>query len=519
MLARAVAAALFLVSVWQANREICPGCEARRLAVDAPTGTVRGTLFVPPGRADPLPLVLVAHGYLASVRFMLVPWAADITALGAAALFIDRPGHGDSDGQLWPRPPPVEVRDPDELAPDLAAAISYARRLGPRIDPARVALLGHSDGGTAVLLAASTDWDVRATVAISPAAAPYELLNHIAPRDLLIIFGSGDSIVPPALRALLIRAATRGDLDGPGRSGAHADASARELLILPGHGHVSALFAAGARVATLEWLRDSLSLSGRVQLSSLRIGWIIVGLLALQWLLWRPGRAAIDSRRSARAGDGVAIIRSWMIAVGAWTGGLLLAPTLPAMSRWLPGQETASVVAVALGLASLLAVAALLLASLERVAGSQDGDGDRSPFQDGLGKAVVWSVVLLAGIHILCWNVAAPPTDLQRLALWGFYGLASMPLFWLLDRVLLATHATGWGRAIALLACSLSLAISAPLLAARMAVVPLYLLAATVGVQALSLAGGRARAWGGAGRAAFGAIVFGRLIATTCPLY
>jgi dienelactone hydrolase len=489
------------------------------MAVDAPTGTVRGTLFVPPGRADPLPLVLVAHGYLASGRFMLVPWAADITALGAAALFIDRPGHGDSGGQLWPRPPPVEVRDPDELAPDLAAAISYARRLGPRIDPARVALLGHSDGGTAVLLAASADWDVRATVAISPAAAPYEVLNHIAPRDLLIIFGSGDWIVPPALRTLLIRAATRGHLDGPGRSGAHADASARELLIVPDHGHVSTLFAAGARAASLEWLRDSLSLSARVQLSSLRIGWIMLGLLTFQWLLWWPGRAAIDSRRSARARDGVAIIRSWIIPAGAWTGGLLLAPTLPAMSRWLPGQETASVAAVALGLSLLLAFGAVLLASLDRLAGSQVGCGDRSPSRGGLARAAAWSGVLLAGIHILCWNVAAPPTDHQRLALWGFFGLASMPLFWLLDRLLMATHATAVGRAAGLLACGLSLIVSAPLMAARMAVVPIYLLAATIGVQALAVAGGRSGSWGSLGRAAFGAIVFGRLIATTCPLY
>lgn len=519
-LVRTTAAAIFAVAVWRANSSVCPDCAIRDVAVPTSGGTVRGTLYMPAGVDAAVPVVLVSHGYLASRRFLTIPWAADITRLGAAALLIDRRGHGDSDGAWWP-PPPREIRTPDELMPDLAGTLVYLRGLEPLVDPWRIALLGHSDGGTAALLAASADWDVRATVGLSPSPTAWEFLNHVSPRNLLLIFGADDDIVPPEGRTMLIGAATRGYLAGPGRTGDLARGSARELMVVPAAAHVSVLYADVARLAALTWIAHALGLTGPVRLSHLRFDWIWTGLIALQAVLWWPRGdhngwpAEVANQRTPRgrrfAGAG--------IAASAWVAGLSMASWVAQAMPELPAQETAMLGGVLVSASAWLALSAYPLARLSLPPPPDLHAPDWHRICAGICRGAAHALAALAGLHLLCWHVAACPFDKARIALWGFYALCAVPFFAILDTA--ARWATGSratsGSALALAA--LPLLLGAPFIAPRMGVVPIYWIVATMFLLALSLMGGVSSSWGVSGRAVFGALFLGRVIAATCPLY
>jgi len=122
-----VATVVFLASVWMANARICPGCRVIPLHVELSDGSrVRARLYIPTDAVTPMPAVVVCHGYLANLAFLEIPWAADLTHLGAAALFLDRRGHGRSNGSYWPR---TNAQPLNQLEPDLAAAIGRPRQV------------------------------------------------------------------------------------------------------------------------------------------------------------------------------------------------------------------------------------------------------------------------------------------------------------------------------------------------------------------------------------------------------
>jgi pimeloyl-ACP methyl ester carboxylesterase len=84
-----------------------------------------------------------------------------------------------------------------------------ARRYG---DPLPAALVGHSLGGRAALLAAGRP-EVRAAVALAPWVYPTDVAPGIAGRRLLIVHGTDDRIASPARSAALARAlAARADV-------------------------------------------------------------------------------------------------------------------------------------------------------------------------------------------------------------------------------------------------------------------------------------------------------------------
>jgi len=518
-LVRIAATAVFGTALWGANVAVCPGCSAHAVTLPVALGAVRGVLFVPPHRSGPLPVVIVSHGFLASGAFMHVPWAADITHLGAAALVLDRWGHGTSDGTWWPAADRPEIRTAADLAPDLSAALAHLRGLAPRIDPWRIALLGHSDGGTASLLAGSADWDVRATVALSPSAAPWEFLNHVAPRNLLLMFGGDDDLVPTASRALMIGAATRGYLAGPGEYGVSARGTARALRTVPAAGHVGVLYADIARRDALLWIARALALPEPGPLSPLRFAWIWLGLLALQVAYWWPRDAPAAPTCPRRAGTRGAWQRGSAV-LGAWSLGLLCAPLWAGLTRALPAQETGAVGAV---LASTTATLAAVLCAFvwrgDRGAVLAAANGGPIAVGPGAWSGVRFALSMAAAIHLLIWHLIACPFDRSRLAMWGLFAVLSLPLFALLDATVVRATPSWTLRAALGLVAAASLALAAPWLSLRMGVVPIYLLSATLVPIALSMAGHVSAAWGTVGRACFGALIFGRAIAVTCPLF
>jgi pimeloyl-ACP methyl ester carboxylesterase len=148
-------------------------------------------LYVPSGASGPLPLVVFAHGWNSDpgvYRTLLDLWAA-------AGFLVAAPVFPDST-DLYSGAP---VSDYANQALDLSFVItSLLRDLSLRIDPTRIAVAGHSDGGTDVALmaldSAYADARVRAYVCMAgqmpSGVASYSVAASRA--ALLVAVGTND---------------------------------------------------------------------------------------------------------------------------------------------------------------------------------------------------------------------------------------------------------------------------------------------------------------------------------------
>jgi fermentation-respiration switch protein FrsA (DUF1100 family) len=210
--------------------------------------------------------VVMVHGWTSS-RQEPMSGAGYLHDAGYNLLVFDLRGHGASDGGYTT----LGGAEPD----DVRAAVHFAHRQ----DPGPVALLGYSMGASAAVEAAAGGADVRAVVEDSGFASlldvvrasftrvtrlpadpfadpmlalsaadlgvdlarirPVDAAAHLT-RPLLAILGTADTLVPPAQGYALFEA-TRGP---------------RELLVVPGAGHVGAYARAPARYrqAVLDFL-------------------------------------------------------------------------------------------------------------------------------------------------------------------------------------------------------------------------------------------------------------------------
>lgn len=104
-----------------------------------------GTLVLPRG-TGPHPAVVFLHGSGAEGRWASRFLAGKLAHDGFAALIWDKRGVGESTG-WWPE------ASFEDLAADGAAAVAFVRTR-PEVDPARVGIHGHSQGGTIAPLVA-----------------------------------------------------------------------------------------------------------------------------------------------------------------------------------------------------------------------------------------------------------------------------------------------------------------------------------------------------------------------------
>jgi len=441
---------LFALSAWQANRDVCPGCESSEVALALPDGTpIRARLYLPPGatsasprplgegKGEGLPAVVVCHGYLANLAFMEIPWVKELTRLGVAALFIDRRGHGRSGGTLWPRPA-AEAATLDELEPDIGAALSYLRSRQPLIDSTRIALLGHSDGASAAITAASADWNIRATIAVSASVAPWQVVNHVAPQNLLLVYGAEDHFVLNDTDRALIARGTRGYLAGPGDFGDLTDGSARRLVRVSTRGHLDVLYSDVTHREVLEWLRRSLGTGGPVELSGARWMWVWAGAAAIPVLLILIRRSLFAVGNlpalSVYPQHGLGHFRESIVRTGAshrepvppssgrklsfyltrdgrvsalfralaltavWAAGLFFAPWLARQLRpVVPAQEGSVFVALLLGPAATLALVGTFIARSQRLSARM---ATASLFAECTRNAVLRSVCLAGAVYL-----------------------------------------------------------------------------------------------------------------------
>ncbi len=239
-----------------------------QMSVPASDGLIlKGTLTYPAGAAGAsYPLAVLAHQYPAT-RDSYAPLVADLLEGGIATLAFDERGHGDS--ILSPRGP-IVVDTPDGVTLDAfgAAFVSSVAKVGFQriendvvrvtgwgvsqnfIDGGKLALVGASVGGSAVLLAAPGLAGVRAVATVGAAGA--------------LAFGSDgpDRIRAAVERAKGVRFYLASSKDDAFEGAANVEAWTRGLSharshIVPGSGHAMAIYFA-VRVELVAFLRDAL---------------------------------------------------------------------------------------------------------------------------------------------------------------------------------------------------------------------------------------------------------------------
>jgi dipeptidyl aminopeptidase/acylaminoacyl peptidase len=135
---------------------------------------VRGEVRLPAGGGGPVPVVVIAHGFKAFRRWGFFPWLSErLAARGFASALFDFSHNGtDAAGDAYPRKDLFRAATWGTHQEDLAAVVAAVRAGGlpgaARIDPARLALLGHSLGGGLSVLLASRDRGVRCVVGLAP---------------------------------------------------------------------------------------------------------------------------------------------------------------------------------------------------------------------------------------------------------------------------------------------------------------------------------------------------------------
>ena len=211
--------ALFDPSRSTPARGTVPASPGRRLVTD---------LLVPSGVPAPMPLVVFAHGWNSNPTVyqpLLEQWAR-------AGFLVAAPVFPDST-DLYPGSP---VSDYADQAQDMSFVItSLLHSHVVSVDPTRIAVAGHSDGGTDVALLALdpayADPRVRAVVCLSgelpSGVAPYTV--GATPAALLVAVGSDDEYGLAPLTPLIFQ---------------DAQASSKAMIVEQGGDHLGSFVGA-----------------------------------------------------------------------------------------------------------------------------------------------------------------------------------------------------------------------------------------------------------------------------------
>ena len=223
---------LLSLSVWQILAA-AQGLEVTTLHSSQPPLTV----MIPEGTADESrPVVLVGHGFAGSTAVMR-GFGLTLAHAGYQVVLWDFDGHGAN-----PRPLPS---DGLEKNAETALKVAEAQRL---INPAGIAILGHSMGSGVALTYGMTHPETAVTILVSP--VDREVTPDL-PRNLLLMAGSLETRFADRAEDLLAEAG------GPRRD--PAAGTGRKLVIIPGVEHISILFSPATHAAARDWLDATFS--------------------------------------------------------------------------------------------------------------------------------------------------------------------------------------------------------------------------------------------------------------------
>lgn len=139
---------------------------ARKTDVTIPAGdaTLAATLYMPADAKGKVPAVVLGHGSAPSTRAMNGFWTNTAFRSGLAVLVFDKRGTGSSTGTFEPFQVSKSPAQFQQQASDLAYAIRWLARQ-PGIDTTRIGLMGGSQAGWTMPLAAAQESRVRFIVA------------------------------------------------------------------------------------------------------------------------------------------------------------------------------------------------------------------------------------------------------------------------------------------------------------------------------------------------------------------
>lgn len=125
-----------------------------------------------PGAGPEAGAVVMMHGWGANAETLL-PLAPPLVRAGHCVLLVDARSHGRSDSDTFSSMP--------RFAEDIDSAIDWLAAQ-PGTDAKRIAVMGHSVGGAAALLAASRRSDVAAIITLSAFDHPERVMRHYLTR-------------------------------------------------------------------------------------------------------------------------------------------------------------------------------------------------------------------------------------------------------------------------------------------------------------------------------------------------
>jgi dienelactone hydrolase len=254
-------------------------------------GSIPAQVYLPQG--DNAPVVIVAHGFTEDKEIMQ-SLAYSLICDGFAVITFDFRGHGQNDTDF----------DHNRLQEDMEQVVQFAKNLnenmprsfngGPRtVDTKRIAIMGHSMGGGAVVDYALHDPDIDATVPISSVSAR---VTETLPKNLFIIYAENDpSDLHQAARQMLEASTKQEERPVADTTyGSFSRGTARRLSLVEGTDHITILFSPDAKGQILDWLHQVWELPPRtVEVSDPRLPLLGV-LYVVSFLLFFCGCYALS---------------------------------------------------------------------------------------------------------------------------------------------------------------------------------------------------------------------------------
>jgi dienelactone hydrolase len=268
-------------------------------------GSIPAQIYLP--NASKPPVVIVAHGFTAD-KEMMQSLDYSLARDGFAVISFDFRGHGQN----------TTAFDGYRLQEDMEHVVEYARNMNENmpvpfgkkfkeVDTERIAIIGHSMGGGAVVNYGARDADIDATIPISGVSAR---VTHELPKNLFVIYAENDpENLHQAARRMFAEATEEAQPVAATTYGSFEQGTARRLSLVDKTDHITILFSPEAHNQISDWLHQVWELPRRtVEASDPRLGWmgltyvlsILLFLCCCYGLSWyipslsqRPGMATV----------------------------------------------------------------------------------------------------------------------------------------------------------------------------------------------------------------------------------
>ncbi len=143
--------------------------------------SLRGWLYRPEAASQPVPGIVMAHGYNCIKELYLDKFAECFAQMGFAVLAFDNRNFGDSDGE------PRQELDPWQQVRDYRHAITFMQTQS-FVDPTRIGIWGTSYSGGHVLVVAALDRRVKCVVSQVPTISGWQnMLRRVQPADWITL--------------------------------------------------------------------------------------------------------------------------------------------------------------------------------------------------------------------------------------------------------------------------------------------------------------------------------------------